>query len=81
VINKDFQVVSRLRRPFIAFFYGQQRGRRERRESNRIARDEAGKLPISTMSLKWLYLSFGFDKGPLTKNEGKMEEEKRKTSS
>jgi len=81
VINKDFQVVSRLRRPFIAFFYGQQRGRRERRESNRIARDEAGKLPISTMSLKWLNLSFGFDKGPLTKNEGKMEEEKRKTSS
>jgi len=33
------------------------------------------------MSLKWLNLSFGFDKGPLTKNEGKMEEEKRKTSS
>jgi len=43
----------------------------------------AGKLPISTMSLKWINLSFGFDKGPrkTRENGGKNFKQRRKTSS
>lgn len=87
VINKDFQVVScaNARRVFCVFYGTSQRthrGREREGETERLQRlgdcgpwTGAGKLPISTMSLKWLNLNF--DKGAAAKKKRRQQQQQQ----